>query len=323
MCSLFRACRQNRLTHVMSSLVHACKLARLQKGLRGTGSQRPQPGLTAQHVSRIKSWRIKSWRIRANKKNSLSSLDFGALVVTRLTTLTRLLALSLLSVSALPRNKEKTAPAPPSDANSGNDATALTKSCRIRSGSLQLSIPKQHQLQLRSSQGDAGHPERPAGDFDPHQRRLEHHHADDLAAGLAAVAAAGANRAVRHWPDHVFGVPVAKQASQRLAMGDRAGSPRFRPSATGASAQTSGAAVRLALWFMKGPWVAARWSITSGHSVARRSADTRYNTFLTQPFVNYNLGGAGMSEPPHHHSELAHRRQQCLDTASRRRVAVS
>ena len=90
---------------------------------------------------------------------------------------------------------------------------------------LQLPVSEQHQLQHRPAQGHAGHPQRPAGYSHPHQRGLERHHAHDPAADLAAVAAAGANRAVRHRPDDLLGVPLTEQPQQRLAMGRRTRHP--------------------------------------------------------------------------------------------------
>ena len=55
----------------------------------------------------------------------------------------------------------------------------------------QLAVPEQHQSQLRPGEGDAEHPQHPAGDSDLDRQGLERHHAHDPAGDLDAGARSG------------------------------------------------------------------------------------------------------------------------------------
>lgn len=79
--------------------------------------------------------------------------------------------------------------------------------------SLQLRVLEQCELQVRPAPRHAGHPQRSAGHSDRHQPGLDGHHADDPAADLAAIATAGAYRAVRHRPDIILRLPRAGKRS--------------------------------------------------------------------------------------------------------------
>ena len=199
------------------------------------------------------------------------------------------LALSLSSFGAI---AQSTAPSRPLDTSSADDATELAKKLQNPIGDL-YSFPFQNNTNFNTG------PHKGTQDILNVQPvipihinyGLERHHADDSAAGLAAVVPAGANRAVRHRPDHVLGVPLTGNPVNGWlwGVGPVIQIPTISDKSLGSNVWGGGPTGVLV--YMKGPWVAGVlannvWSFggTSG------LGGTRYNTFLTQPFVNYNFG---------------------------------
>ena len=122
---------------------------------------------------------------------------------------------------------------------------------------LQLPVPEQHQLQRRTAQRHAGHPQRPAGDPDPRQRGLERHHAHHPAADLAAVSCR------RRTPCRSAPAPPLSPRSCRRATRPTAGCgasarsiqiPTISDKTLGSSVWGGGPTGVLV--YMKGPWVA-------------------------------------------------------------------
>ncbi len=76
----------------------------------------------------------------------------------------------------------------------------------------QRAVPEQHQSQLRAGQGNAEHPQHPAGDSDLGERRLERHHAHDPASNLEPVAGSRRRRHHRHRRHDVDRIRLPRQA---------------------------------------------------------------------------------------------------------------
>ena len=136
--------------------------------------------------------------------------------------------------------------------------------------SLQLPVPEQHQLRRRTSSGDAGNPEYPAGHPDPRQRRLERHHPHHSAGRLEPGPVAAAKRAGRHGSDRLFPRSCRRRTRRTGGYGARAQSSRSRPAADPASAPTSGAPGRPPRSSTRtGLGSSAASSTTSGRSAER------------------------------------------------------
>ena len=167
--------------------------------------------------------------------------------MTRLTTLSAgLLALSLLSFGAA---AQSTAPAPPSDANSGNDATELAKKIQNPIGDL-YSFPFQNNTNFNYG------PHKGTQDILNVQPVIPIHINDDWTIITRTILPLVWQPSLRRCKPcrSALARPrfrrSCRQASQSTVGYGRSGRfCRYRRSATGASAQTSGAVVRLALWF--------------------------------------------------------------------------
>ena len=194
--------------------------------------------------------------------------------------MTMIVGLLALSITDGPARAQSSVPDTPEDNSSPESATALAKKLQNPIGDL-YSFPFQNNTNFNygPQQGHAGHPQCSAGDSDPHQRGLERHHAHDPAADLAAVAAAGAHRAVRHRPDNVLGIPLAEANRPTAGCGASARSSRCRRSATRPSAPMSGAAVRPARGLHeRALGCRRRWPTTCGRSAAPRGVAARATT---------------------------------------------
>jgi hypothetical protein len=117
-------------------------------------------------------------------------------VVTRIRTLRAgFLLLSALSLVSFGAVAQSATPAPPPDASSDDDATALAKKLQNPIGDL-YSFPFQNNTNFNT-----GPHKGTQRSFQSTSMRIGTHHAHDPATDLATVVAAGANRTVRHRPE--------------------------------------------------------------------------------------------------------------------------